>query len=91
MRNIQKHIIDGNGAITKSSQEVKQVSAIVGKGGEIDNTKIGRGSELEKFYAESESLSSELQTVTTAFPSAVLDKALSPRDISSVLIDDSKF
>jgi hypothetical protein len=43
-----------------------------------DSGKGSIGAELEKFYSENRSLGHELQSVTTAFPGAVLDTELSP-------------
>ena len=45
-----------------------------------DSGKGSIGSELERFYSESKGLSEELNSITTAFPGAVLEKELSPRD-----------
>ena len=45
-----------------------------------DSGKGSIGSELERFYSESKGLREELNSITTAFPGAVLEKELSPRD-----------
>ncbi len=70
-----------NNMPVKSAPKLEPVSLNFNKEPAEDSGKGGSiGAELEKFYAENRSLSNELQSVTTAFPGALLDKELSPRD-----------
>ena len=70
-----------NNMPVKSAPKLEPVSLNFNKETGDDSGKGGSiGAELEKFYAENRSLSNELQSVTTAFPGAVLDKELSPRE-----------
>jgi len=44
------------------------------------DTNLGLGSEVNKFFSESEALNSELKRINTAFPGALLQNELSPRN-----------